>query len=151
MSSARASGVGEGAAGPQDDSSMQCEDEDSHLLLQVTRPAHLPTFIRLIIRWAPIAWPFSYPNIFLSRCISIYCHFPPFIILQALFSCSPLCTEQKPAQAIYKSPVATSEQGCRCRLPLVRVIWLSSYFFCFSINLTIASSQPLAAARRRHY
>lgn len=38
MSRARASGVGEGTAGLQDGSSMQREDEDSHLLLQVTRP-----------------------------------------------------------------------------------------------------------------
>lgn len=55
MGGARASGVGEGTAGPQDDSSMQREEEDSRLLLQVTRPPHLPTFICLIIRWAPRA------------------------------------------------------------------------------------------------
>lgn len=149
MSRARASGVGEGTAGPQDDSSMQREDEDSHLLLQVTHPPRLPTFICLIIRRAPIAWPFSYPNIFLSRCVSIFCRFPPFIILRALFPCSPLWTEQKPAQAIYKTPVETSEHVCRCRLPLVRVIWLSSFFvllFCKSNNSVLSAPRSSSAS-----
>lgn len=155
MSRAGASGVGEGAAGPLDDSSMQREEEDSHLLLRVTHPPHLPTFICLIIRWAPRAWPFSYPNIFFQDAFLFSVTFPlhhpsgPSSMFSTLY-----WAKKKKGSGNLQNPVEKSEQVCRCRLPLVRVIWLSSLFFfllfCesnnrFSQQLDVGTTKPTLA------
>lgn len=153
MSRARASGVGEGTAGPQDDSSMQREDEDSCLLLQVTRPPHLHTFICLIIRWATNGLTFLLSfNIFLSRCVSVFCHFPPLHHPSGPFFHVLHFVPSKNRLRQFTNPPLRRQN----RYADVVSLWsglfdFPPFFFCFSVNLTIASSQPLAAARRRHY